>query len=134
MMDATKATEIVQSLTVADILKAYSGKPGCACGCRGSYRVTPASRKEADVDTGYAYSDDEVNERQVTRVLREIQAAATHIEYAADLNKAAGDTHWNVDDKLYYVTAQVSPARVYTVYLTSAARRSRGVSRGFALL
>jgi hypothetical protein len=132
-MDANKATEIVQSLTVADILKAYSGKPGCACGCRGNYRVTAANRKEADVDTGYAYSDDEVNDRQVTRVLREIQAAAAHIEYAVDLNKADGDAHWNVDDDLYYVTAQVSPSRVYTVYLTSAARRSRGVTQGYAL-
>lgn len=132
-MDATKANEIVQSLTVADILKAYSGKPGCACGCRGNYRVTPQNRKEADADTGYAYGDEEVNERQVTRVLREIQAAATHIEYAPDLNKAAGDSHWNVDDELYYITAQVSPSRVYTVYLTSAARRSRGVTQGYAL-
>ncbi len=42
-MDQTKAEEIIQSLTPSDIRQAYSGKPGCACGCKGKYSCMPES-------------------------------------------------------------------------------------------
>ena len=34
-------------LTVQDTVRSYSGKPGCMCGCRGTYRDTERARKMA---------------------------------------------------------------------------------------
>lgn len=141
LMDATKANEIVNSLTTADILQAYSGKPGCACGCNGTYVITAESRKEADTSRGYPHSDEDVNPNQLKRVLKQVQkhAAMTghgekcEADYAEDLNNASDDVYWNVADDLQYITYQAHARRVYTVYLTSAARRARGVSEGFDL-
>jgi len=123
-MDQTKASDIVQSLTVADIRQAYSGRPGCACGCRGKYSCTPDSPEAKD--------GDKVNVKSVTRILREVQRAACVDTYIENLNRSDG-RGWNVADDLQYITAQVSPTRVYTVYLMSAARRSRGVEKGYDL-
>ena len=123
-MDQIKAAEIVQSLTVADIRQAYSGRPGCACGCRGKYSCTPDSPEAKD--------GDKVNARTVTMILRKVQAAAAVDPYIVDLNRA-DDMGWNVADDLQYIMAQVSPTRVYTVYLMSVARRERGVTKGYDL-
>ncbi len=34
-------------LTVMDTVKSYSGKPGCMCGCRGTYNEGERARKMA---------------------------------------------------------------------------------------
>lgn len=130
---APRLHDIVQSLTVADILKSYSGKPGCACGCNGNYRVTPESRKEADEDRGYAHDDEDVNTRSVLQVLRKVQAHEAEAGSRIASNKGEWGKKVEVADDLQYVHAQVSERRVYTVYLTSAARHKLGVQSGFAL-
>lgn len=135
-MDATQANAIVKSLTPADILQAYSGKPGCACGCNGTYVITAESRSEADTSRGYPHDDEDVNPNQVKRVLGKVQrhpGVDGEAPYAEDLNRADGDFYWNVADDLQYITYQAHAGRVYTVYLTSAARRARGVQSGFDL-
>jgi hypothetical protein len=112
-MDQAKALAIVISLTATDIKQAYSGRPGCACGCKGRYYETK---------TG------------MSRVLREVQAAVLEHPYFDDLNQHdRAEVGWNVADDLQYVTCTVSPKRVYTVYLTSDARRVRGVEKGYDL-
>lgn len=135
MMDLAKANEIVNSLTVDDILTAYSGKPGCACGCNGKYVVTQQSRAEAETDRGYAYDDEEVNPKQVKRVLKQVQkhAALGGPAPFVNLNKHDEEVFWNVADDLQYITYQAHENRVYTVYLTSAARRARGITEGYDL-
>lgn len=140
-MDATQAKTIVESLTVADILKVYSGKPGCACGCNGTYNITAESRKEADKDRGYAYSDEDVNPKQVKRVLKQVQkheAMSGHGEkceadYFEDHNDARGDVFWHAAPDLQYIIYQAHERRTYCIYLTSAARKRLGVKEGFAL-
>ena len=140
-MDATKANEIVKSLTPADILKAYSGKPGCACGCLGTYAITAESRKEADKDRGYDHGDEDVRPEQVKRVLKQVQkhAALTgygekcEADYYPDHNDARGDVFWHASDDLQYIIYQAHERRTYCIYLTSAARRRLGVQEGFAL-
>ena len=103
--------DIIRALTVGDLLKAYSGRPGCACGCNGKYRVTAASRPEADVDRGYPHDDDEVNPRQVTKVLRQVQLSAA---------EAKGE--WLIDDDLYFISVEPDARHVFTVYLTKDAK------------
>lgn len=34
-------------ITANDIIRTYSGKPGCMCGCQGSYNENPKSFKAA---------------------------------------------------------------------------------------
>lgn len=133
-MDQAKATEIVQSLTASDVLKAYSGKPGCACGCNGKYYTSPDNRKASDEDDGYACSDDQVQLKQVNRIMRQVQWASRHDTFEANIDRVDRATVcWNVADDLQYVTATVRPSRVYTIYLTKEARRSRGVEKGYGL-
>lgn len=125
-MDATKANEIVKGLTPTDILTAYSGKPGCACGCRGTYVVTQENRAEAEKDRGYAYLDEDVNPRQLKRVLKQVQKHEAGKEARSALlvddTNTDRDVYWSVADDVQFITYQAHPGRVYTVYLTSAAR------------
>jgi hypothetical protein len=87
------ARNLVQTLTPADVLCVYEGKPGCACGCRGKYHVSPEARAEAEARRGYAYEDNQVDTRRVLGVLRGVQAAAAmsesfaHSWFTATANK-----------------------------------------------
>lgn len=63
------------NLTPADVLCVYSGKPGCACGCRGNYHYNSARKSEAAERRGYALNADEVSDEQVAHVLRLVQQA-----------------------------------------------------------
>jgi len=133
-MDQAKALETVQSLTVADIATVYSGKPGCACGCNGKYSCTVAAQDEVAESHGYRYSADQVSDRRCLSILRKVQAAALEHPYHEDLNDhGRTECGWNVADDLQYVTATVTPRRVYTVYLRTDARKSRGVTSGFGI-
>lgn len=120
-MPKAVALAAIATLSTADVLTAYSGKPGCSCGCLGTYRILAANRTEAEADRGYPYADADVNPRQVSRVLHQIQRAARHARYYKDLNRAP-EIHVTMAEDAYYVRAQVSPRRVYKVYLTTAAR------------
>ncbi len=92
--------ENIQSITPDKVLKVYSGRPGCACGCRGKYSYNPDRQQEGGEDRGYEVSDDELNARQVTRVLRLLQA-----EPSTEV----------IDDSILHATIG---KRVYAVYLS----------------
>jgi len=79
----------LQDLTPSMVKRAYFGKPGCMCGCRGKYYTT-ASNKDHD----------SVNAAMVTKILRTIQANENLLE--------SGDS---------YFAAQVG-GKEYVVYLT----------------
>jgi hypothetical protein len=113
-MDKATALEIIAQLSQTDVARAYSGKPGCACGCNGTY------------------VDNKDNPKQVRNVIRKLQRAAGELEYFEDLNQA-GELHVNAAPDLQYITAQISPRRVYTVYLTSEKRRACGITEGYDL-
>jgi hypothetical protein len=134
MMNQSKATEIVKSLTPADILQVYSGKPGCHCGCNGRYFVRQAAVAAVAESDGYAPSDEDVKDKVVARLVEKVQAGASQLPYQQDINEHDKyEPGWNVADDLQYVTAVIHRGWVYTVYLTKEARRSRGVEKGFDL-
>ena len=54
----------IQEITPSQIVRAYTGKVGCMCGCKGKYYTTVADGTHSAVNPG-----------MVTRVLRTIQAA-----------------------------------------------------------
>jgi hypothetical protein len=85
-MSTEKTSEqIIQEYPIAavkpeQVLKVYSGKPGCGCGCNGSYRVNPLLVREANAETGRAYDADEINFTQVKRILKIVQGRAGEIQ------------------------------------------------------
>ena len=52
-------------INVDSVLKSYTGKVGCMCGCNGTYKVASKHLNAAGVERGYAYDDDEVSDRSV---------------------------------------------------------------------
>ena len=54
----------IQEITPSQIVRAYSGKVGCMCGCKGKYYTFDANGTDGAVNPG-----------MVTRILRTIQAA-----------------------------------------------------------
>lgn len=59
------------------VASVYSGrKDACACGCAGSHRYATQWQRWSSEARGYAVADDELNDRQVARVLNKISAIA----------------------------------------------------------
>jgi hypothetical protein len=67
----------------------YSGKNGeCCCGCSGTHSYASIHREAAGKNRGYAVRDEEVNDRQVARVVNKIEklaAAGVHIDSFGDI-------------------------------------------------
>ena len=66
--------ETLQKITVDDVLKVYSGKLGCMCGCLGRYYVTAERRAEVEKRRGYTLEDRDISRKMVNKVLRLLQA------------------------------------------------------------
>lgn len=63
-------SDLSLSVRREDVLRVYSGRTGCMCGCRGRYYTTSTCRE----------ADTEVSDAQVTRVLRTLAASASAVE------------------------------------------------------
>lgn len=80
-LDETAAARL-QKLAAADLLSVYSGRPGCACGCRGKWSYNAARRREAERSCGYRLIDSDVSARSLAIVLGKVKRLAT--DAAAD--------------------------------------------------
>lgn len=81
----------------ANVLRVYTGKQGCMCGCLGKYRATKASAEQAGADRGYPLTPDEVNEGQVTRVLN-IMATLDNVEVMEIYGRDGDSLYYGWDD------------------------------------
>lgn len=73
-------------LKLEDISSAYSGKAGvCHCGCAGTYYYNSAHRVRAGKHRGYAVTDEDVNDRQVQRVLNIIKKCAVNMTGSVEI-------------------------------------------------
>jgi uncharacterized protein (DUF169 family) len=61
----------IQSITPDMVVRAYVGKPGCMCGCKGKYYRNVASDKE---------DSSVIDAKMVTRILRVLQANEDLVE------------------------------------------------------
>jgi hypothetical protein len=111
-MLTTIQTANLSTLTPANVRSVYSGRHGCACGCRGKHSVNPAHRAEAERVQGYVVADSECSEREVRRVLALVQAPGASVE-------ACDDGEW------FSVETET---RLYIVYLCAAAVPARAVA------
>jgi hypothetical protein len=75
---STMIKAVLDRLTPADIVRVYSGRPGCGCGCRGNYSIKPATitrllrnvqldapKEELDVAEGIAVCERELADPSV---------------------------------------------------------------------
>jgi len=52
-------------INVGDVVKVYSGKSGCMCGCRGKYSYRSDWAEQGGKERGYAVDASEVSDRSV---------------------------------------------------------------------
>lgn len=96
----------VQGMTLEHVTSVYCGKVGaCCCGCAGKHSYHAAKRAEASRRRGYRVTDDELNEREVKRVLDKVKHNVATAQYME------GD----------HIAVDVGN-RTYTVYLSKAFR------------
>jgi hypothetical protein len=105
----------IKRLVASDVTSAYSGKPGCMCGCNGNYRYYSAEYFKK-FGPGYGEAEEEVNPAQVRKVLTVIQTAvnidANDVEAIRSSSCKKGEVILSFD---------FSEKRVYVVYLTPGA-------------
>ncbi len=114
-MNAAEAKSLLASLSADRVKSVYSGKDGkCCCGCSGNHRYASAHKAVAEKDRGYPISKEEVNDRQVKRVLGIVQANFT----ADDAANPGEQTYYHADHPggVTHFSAAVGE-RLYVVYL-----------------
>ena len=102
------------NITVADVVKVYTGRPGCMCGCKGKYRINPAYREAVQADRGSHVTDDEVS-------LRSCQQAVARLERNADQVR----TYERLDNKSCHIETDTNN---FTVYLRPSLGRKGQVA------
>ena len=114
-MNANDVKKLLAAVTLDKVMSVYSGKAGkCYCGCSGNHRYASAHLAVAGLDRGYPIEGDEVNDRQVKKVLKIVQE---RFEVAEGTPK--GSLPYNLEAESGFVThftAEVD-GRSYTVYL-----------------
>ena len=90
----------LDTLTPDAIISAYSGRPGCACGCRGKWRYTSAHQALGGTERGYPVDEDEVSDRGVARVLSNARKSAS----AAKVSLEGSTLSVETSDRLYIFT------------------------------
>lgn len=60
------------NIDISKIVKVYSGKPGCMCGCVGKYSYNPEHRDLGSERRGYDVKDEEVSLRSVKIIAKKV--------------------------------------------------------------
>lgn len=103
-----EAVELVNGLDSKNVYTVYSGKThACACGCAGNYRYNPALVEFASKNRGYQVAPEEVNQNQVDKVVRYLQAHAHEVEVL-------------VSDKEYIFEVERNETHCYRAYVSRA--------------
>src|SRR5208282_2899370 len=88
------ALALIASIKVSDVSSVYSGKPGCCCGCNGNHRYNSQHVESASKNRGYAVTPDEVNDRQVVKVIGIIQQNAEKVVVNFVADGGCTDNFW----------------------------------------
>ena len=110
-LEAAPSRAALAALSPAALVSAYSGRPGCACGCRGNHRYSSAYREWAGRNRGYDVGDAEVSDRSVATIRSRARAAAdagwgveAYTDDAGRVTTVAVET----DTRLYILTPVVA--------------------------
>jgi hypothetical protein len=99
---------------ISKVMKVYSGKKGCMCGCLGTYKVASAHVDAANADRGYAYDAEDISDRSVKLIISKIESALR--KGFADKDSFT-DTYVAVD-----VTSDTGSVRTYAMYFVPASK------------
>lgn len=88
----------INTVTTDDILRVYSGRPGCGCGCRGKYRYNPKHKDEATEDAGSTgVTKADFNSVQVAKVLGLMKQHADELQW-----HDASIVAWETETRYYW--------------------------------
>jgi hypothetical protein len=95
----------------------YTGRPGCACGCRGTYRYSEDHREMSGERRGYSVSDDEVVKpasvkRLLTMMRKRLEDEDVEVVAFDEFTPFGGGSAWWVELNNHSVE---NGERVYTV-------------------
>jgi len=85
----------VKNFDASKVMKAYSGKPGCMCGCKGKWSYRPEAK-------GPGYEVDR-SDRAVNTVARNMQRFVVENNTAMKLDVDAKCVYVETDRKVYAV-------------------------------
>jgi hypothetical protein len=88
-------TNILQ-VKLDDVVKVYSGRPRCGCGCCGKYHVNPAHLELANKLRGYDYEPGDVNLTEVKRILLLQQEAESRNPGCVKVQDDEGETIYSL--------------------------------------
>lgn len=66
-VNAAPTTDPVLLENIRTAIHAYSGKPGCCCGCRGKHRYASSAAGRGKELRGYEISSDEISDVSIKR-------------------------------------------------------------------
>ncbi len=95
-------------IDITQVYDAYSGRPGCACGCRGKHTYTSNHRAYASENRGYEVTDDEVNDKTVKLLVNKVQAFL-------DAGEKPGIEIDICEPN--YIAVEIEDRRLYVIYL-----------------
>jgi hypothetical protein len=96
----------LMALDASQLIEAYRGRLGCACGCRGKHRYWDAA--EGTKNRGYEVTPGEVNRAWMAGVLQTIQEHAAEAEYIEPVPSPLGHgAIWSYEDETHLLIAYV---------------------------
>ena len=91
----------INTVTTYDILQVYSGRSGCGCGCRGSYRYNTRHLNEAIEDAGSrTLEKSDFNDTQVAKVLSLIKQHPDDLKW--NLDGWRSNVGWETESRYYW--------------------------------
>lgn len=94
----------------AQVTKVYSGRKGCACGCRGKYSYAAAHR---DDRPDYYAGDEGINDQVVKTIINRVES------YLRDRPEQVDRVH--VDDD--WIAVDLVNDRTYTIYFAERTKK-----------
>jgi hypothetical protein len=64
-----------REVTINQVLKTYSGRPGCACGCNGKYAYRPETKEIGAKERGYEVDADDIKPKSVAHTIKMVNSA-----------------------------------------------------------
>jgi hypothetical protein len=113
-----------EPVKVENIMKVYSGRKGkCACGCSGTYRYASVHREMGAIYTGREIDDEDVNDKQVRKVVNIINKNLENAEVDKD-----GVT-LTIGERLYFAVFTLTPEEIEETKRRQAEQQKKTAQR-----
>jgi hypothetical protein len=99
---------MIMKLDIDKVQQVYSGRPGCACGCRGTYKAPNRMADQGMEVRGYAFDAEDISDRSVKTIVGKVERIAN------------GELGGEIDmvSPVWISANSADGSRTYTVYFT----------------